>query len=45
VEQDRKLRNKPMYIWSVIPLMKEVRIHNREKAVSSISEAGKHSHL
>ena len=45
VEQDRKLRNKPIYLWSVIPLMKEVRIHNKEKAVSSISEAGKNSHL
>ena len=45
MEQDRQLRNKPMYLWLVIPLMKEVRIHNKEKAVPSISEAGKNSHL
>ena len=39
MEQDRKLRDKPTYIWS--PLIKEARIYNGEKTASSISGAGK----
>ena len=40
VEQDRKPRDKPTYLWS-----KEARICNGEKTVSSISGAGKTGQL
>ena len=42
VEQDRKPRDKPMHICSLI---KEARIYNGEKTASSISGAGKTGQL
>ena len=39
MKQDRKLKNKSMYLWSINPW--QGRIYNGEKAVYSISGAGK----
>ena len=43
MEQDRKPRDKPMYIW--LSLIKEARIYSGEKTASSISGAGKTGQL
>ena len=40
MEQDRKPRNKPTYLW-IANVWKEARIYNGAKRVSSISAAGK----
>ena len=44
MEQDRKPRDKPTYLWST-NLTKEARIYNGEKTVSPISGAGKTEQL
>ena len=44
-KQDRKPRDKPTHIWSPHLLIKEARIYNGEKTVSSISCAGKNGQL
>ena len=36
MEQDRETRNKPTHLWS----LNEVRTHNGEKTISSISGTG-----
>ena len=41
MEQDRKSRDKPMYLWIPYFLTKEARIYDGAKTVSSISAAGK----
>ena len=43
MQQDRKPRDKPTYIWS--PLIKEARIYNGEKTASSINGAGKNGQI
>ena len=45
MEQDKKPRNKPMYLWVPLFLTKEARIPNGKKIVSSISGAGKTGQL
>ena len=40
MKQNRELKNKPTYIWSV-NLTKKLRIYNGEKTVSSINGVGK----
>ena len=44
VEQDRKLRNKPIHIGTLF-FTKEARICNRAKTASSINGAGKTGQL
>ena len=45
MEQDRKSRDKPMYLWIPYFLTKEARIYDGAKTVSSISAAGKTGQL
>ena len=45
MEQDRKPKDKPMHIWSLLSLIKEARIYSGEKTASSISDAGKSGQL
>ena len=44
MEQDRKPRDKPTHMVT-LPLIKEARIYNGEKTVSSVSGAGKTGQL
>ena len=43
MEEDRKTRDKPTYIW--LPMTKEAKIYNGAKTASSISGAGKTGQL
>ena len=45
MEQDRKSRDKPMYLWIPYFLTKEARIYNAAKTASSINGAGKTEQL
>ena len=45
MEQHRKPRDKPTHIMVTLSLIKEARIYNGEKTVSSISGAGKTGQL
>ena len=45
MEQDKKPRNKPMYLWVPLFLTKEARIYNGTKIASSVSGTGKTEQL
>ena len=44
MEQDRKSRDKPTHLWPP-NMIKEARIYNAEKTVSSINSGGKTGQL
>ena len=45
MKQDRKPRDKPMYLWVPYFFTKEARIYNGAKTTSSINDAGKTGQL